>query len=311
MSMQRQLFDLALGSYEAAAIMGVQYSRPKRMYDEGLIDARSLAPVWVARSGRQKLVYSLESCEENYNDYVRRLHVKGRDGVMRPRSRLHERSNILRQLEEQKTPILYADAIGTAEAAKILDCHPTAVAKLVREGRIRGRVPWNPRHDQSKWWIISQKSCEKEAARYQLDSSRQGRPRGSANVPSFEATGRTYSEGSKQRKTHRDLEKTRRNQLLVRHKKRHVLSTTKKLVCEVCRFDFHRVYGGLGRGFAHAHHTHFLSDGDGERQSTLDDLVIVCANCHAMLHRREKGSSTLPTVEKLRAIWEQRNRKRH
>ncbi len=62
-----------------------------------------------------------------------------------------------------------------------------------------------------------------------------------------------------------------------------------KLVCEVprCGFDFADRYGELGVGYAHVHHLRPLAKMDtmGEKMD-LSDLAIVCANCHAMIHRR-------------------------
>ncbi len=59
-----------------------------------------------------------------------------------------------------------------------------------------------------------------------------------------------------------------------------------QLECEVpgCGFNFFRVYGELGRDFAHVHHRRPLADRK-RRETTLDDLAIVCANCHAMIHK--------------------------
>ena len=60
-----------------------------------------------------------------------------------------------------------------------------------------------------------------------------------------------------------------------------------RLRCEVpgCNFDFLEVYGELGRDFAHVHHTNPLSDRAEPEMTKLSDLAIVCANCHAMIHR--------------------------
>jgi 5-methylcytosine-specific restriction enzyme A len=67
-----------------------------------------------------------------------------------------------------------------------------------------------------------------------------------------------------------------------------------RLVCEVvnCSFDFVARYGDLGRGFAHVHHLKPLSGlpTEGEKVS-LRDLAIVCANCHAMIHRHGESRS--------------------
>lgn len=60
-----------------------------------------------------------------------------------------------------------------------------------------------------------------------------------------------------------------------------------RLICEVpnCGFDFHAKYGELGAGFAEVHHKKPLSDAPEKgRIVRLTDLVIVCANCHRMIH---------------------------
>ncbi|MEL4204941.1 HNH endonuclease [Plesiomonas shigelloides] len=58
-------------------------------------------------------------------------------------------------------------------------------------------------------------------------------------------------------------------------------------VCKVCGFDYSMVYGSIGKGFIHIHHLTPLSV---IKESYIinpkEDLVPVCANCHAMLHRR-------------------------
>jgi 5-methylcytosine-specific restriction protein A len=62
-----------------------------------------------------------------------------------------------------------------------------------------------------------------------------------------------------------------------------------RLLCEVprCGFDFVERYGELGTGFAHVHHKTPLSEGPDEgRIVSLQELAIVCPNCHAMIHVR-------------------------
>ncbi len=60
-----------------------------------------------------------------------------------------------------------------------------------------------------------------------------------------------------------------------------------RLTCEVpgCGFDFFEVYGDIGREFAIVHHKAPLADRTAPELTKLDDLAIVCANCHAMIHR--------------------------
>lgn len=76
-----------------------------------------------------------------------------------------------------------------------------------------------------------------------------------------------------------------RNPALVKKKKQAVLSAKGSLACEVCDFDFFETYGELGRGFAECHHLGSLSLLAEVRQTRLEELAIVCANCHRILHR--------------------------
>jgi 5-methylcytosine-specific restriction enzyme A len=59
-----------------------------------------------------------------------------------------------------------------------------------------------------------------------------------------------------------------------------------RIRCEVpgCGFDFEQKYGSLGRGFAHVHHLKPLAEFDGPVMVTLEELAVICANCHTMVH---------------------------
>lgn len=59
-------------------------------------------------------------------------------------------------------------------------------------------------------------------------------------------------------------------------------------VCVVCKFDFHAVYGDLGKGFIHVHHLKPIHTiGEEYVLDPENDLRPVCPNCHAMLHRKK------------------------
>lgn len=77
-----------------------------------------------------------------------------------------------------------------------------------------------------------------------------------------------------------------RNTAIVKAKKKKVLKTTGTLACEVCNFDFYSTYGPLGEGFIECHHTKPLAQYEDTSTTQLEDLALVCANCHRMLHRR-------------------------
>lgn len=71
--------------------------------------------------------------------------------------------------------------------------------------------------------------------------------------------------------------------------------------CQVCGFDFIRVYGAIGKGFIHVHHIVPLSEiGSQYVVDPIKDLRAVCPNCHAMLHKRRPPYS----IEELQGIIE-------
>lgn len=69
-------------------------------------------------------------------------------------------------------------------------------------------------------------------------------------------------------------------------------------ICAVCGFDFAQVYGTLGDGFVHVHHVIPIGKIGAEYKiDPIVDLIPVCPNCHAMIHRTEPPL----TVEQLRS----------
>ena len=77
-----------------------------------------------------------------------------------------------------------------------------------------------------------------------------------------------------------------RNKKLVDRKKQQAIQRFGKLACEVCGFDFKAIYGDRGAGFIECHHTLPVSELVGPRQTSLDELALLCANCHRMVHAR-------------------------
>lgn len=71
---------------------------------------------------------------------------------------------------------------------------------------------------------------------------------------------------------------------------RHVQRSGRPLSCEVCGFDFARVYGSLGQDYIEVHHVTPLHV-SGTRETRLGDLACLCANCHRMCHRNRPGES--------------------
>lgn len=166
--------DLAVGSYEAAALMGVHFTRPARMHAAGQISGREIEAVAGSSGrGRKFLLYSARSCEENYREY------EAKQGG-RPRDWLHLRPEAIRRLAKASPAILYGDAIGVVDAARLLRVHYTAVYKLIERGKVVARKPWNPRKNGSRVLIVSRASCEKnrqEVAAAEKAGKKRGRKR--------------------------------------------------------------------------------------------------------------------------------------
>ena len=71
--------------------------------------------------------------------------------------------------------------------------------------------------------------------------------------------------------------------------------------CSICGLDFEEKYGEIGKGFIHVHHIIPLNQiGEEYVVDYEKDLIPVCPNCHAMLHRKINGHEV--TIEELKQI---------
>lgn len=77
-------------------------------------------------------------------------------------------------------------------------------------------------------------------------------------------------------------------------------------VCKCCGFDFEKTYGKHGKGFIHVHHIRPLRTlGEGYQIDPVTELVPLCPNCHAMIHR---GNEARPlSVDELRSLMNSQN----
>lgn len=82
---------------------------------------------------------------------------------------------------------------------------------------------------------------------------------------------------------HRRRERARH---LVEKKKRWAWNEYGRLACEVCAFDFAARYGKRGKGFMECHHTKAVETLGDCALTRIQDLALVCSNCHYMIHSR-------------------------
>ena len=63
--------------------------------------------------------------------------------------------------------------------------------------------------------------------------------------------------------------------------------------CEVCSFSFQRTYGELGEGYIEVHHKKPLHEIEPGEVTRVSDLLLVCSNCHSVLHRGDPAENLL------------------
>ena len=70
-----------------------------------------------------------------------------------------------------------------------------------------------------------------------------------------------------------------------------------RLFCQVCGFDFEKMYGERGNGFIEAHHEKPVAGMEEGASTRIKNMKMACSNCHRMLHK-----NSLITIEELKSI---------
>lgn len=81
-------------------------------------------------------------------------------------------------------------------------------------------------------------------------------------------------------KMHLRMERTYNNSKLVKRKLGYR--------CQICTFDFEKIYGHIGYQFIESHHLKPMAElTEGKKYIfNWDDFAVLCSNCHSMVHRR-------------------------
>lgn len=157
--MARQWYDQAVGAYEAAAIMGVHFTIPRKLVIKGLLTSHQSGSAHSADPSRVTAIYDGREAQRDYEEYEEKVAARGGRSDRRPRGWLHTRPDVEKRLRAVKTPIAFDDAITLSDAAELMGVHWTLVARMLREGKLVGRVAWTRRGSGgSKLWIVSRKS---------------------------------------------------------------------------------------------------------------------------------------------------------
>lgn len=101
-----------------------------------------------------------------------------------------------------------------------------------------------------------------------------------SDIVPLDETSIGYKEGAEQRILSKRYERNKLN--------RELCLLNKGYKCSICGFDFEESYGTIGRHFIHVHHVIPVSQiGADYIIDPIKDLIPVCPNCHAMLHRKD------------------------
>lgn len=94
----------------------------------------------------------------------------------------------------------------------------------------------------------------------------------------------TDVEGKRTSNVHERIERNRK--IVISAKKAYKEKNDGRSPCEACGFDFGDIYGERGQGYIEAHHKVPLSRFEHEHEVRKEDFVMLCSNCHRMVHQQ-------------------------
>ena len=148
---------------------------------------------------------------------------------------------------------------------------PSHTSKGLQRGNKLEKVVWDEYADQPE----ALKAVVLAILANTADTGEVGAPVVSADEDIEVAEGRLLTRQHRYRERDRTIVKRKKASFLKRHG---------HLRCEACGFDFAAVYGARGEGFIECHHTKPVSELKPGEKTKLADLVLLCANCHRMVH---------------------------
>lgn len=92
-----------------------------------------------------------------------------------------------------------------------------------------------------------------------------------------------FPEGKIVERTHKARE---RNSQVISLAKEKFKKLKGRLYCQVCGFDFEKTYGQIGKDFIEGHHTIAVSEMSNDHKTKVEDIAMLCANCHRMVHKK-------------------------
>lgn len=104
-----------------------------------------------------------------------------------------------------------------------------------------------------------------------------------------------FPEGKIVERTHKARERNTQVIILAKEKFK---KENGRLYCQVCGFDFEKIYGQIGKDFIEGHHTIAVCEMTPEHKTKVEDIAMLCANCHRMVHKKRPWL-TMKNIDKL------------
>lgn len=132
----------------------------------------------------------------------------------------------------------------------------------------------------------------------------------------LKAAGSTHLYGAKSSKSTNDsisnetsfLEGEKRASVTIARNPKLRVAAKKKwgVKCYCCGFEFEQFYGSLAKGAGIVHHLQpFTVAKEGRRKATVEDVRVVCANCHYVLHLTTPPMSVDDLKQLVSKSWSQ------
>lgn len=77
-----------------------------------------------------------------------------------------------------------------------------------------------------------------------------------------------------------------RNNQVIALAKENFKKKNERLYCQVCGFDFEKKYVDIGKDFIECHHTIAVSEMREGHKTKVEDIALLCPNCHRMVHKK-------------------------
>lgn len=104
----------------------------------------------------------------------------------------------------------------------------------------------------------------------------------------------TFPEGKRVERLHYVRE---RNPKVARLAKQRFKDENGRIFCEACDFDFQETYG---EDYIEAHHILPLGEiKEGQIETKIEDIVLLCCNCHKMVHKKRPWLKSIEEIKSL------------